>query len=64
MICAFFDDVRGFERYLAELRKVTPEDIARVTRTYLVPTRRNIVTLSPPKADAAPAPAAKKQVKK
>ena len=38
----------SFEKYTAELRKVTAEDVARVAKAYLVPARRNVVTLSPP----------------
>jgi zinc protease len=59
-LMAVTGDVRGFERYTAELRKVTAEDIARVAKAYLVPARRNVVTLSPPAAkpggDKAPDP--------
>jgi len=57
-------DVHGFDRYMAELHKVTPEDIARVTKAYLLPARRNVVTLSPPKEPAAVTPAPKKEGKK
>jgi len=52
-LAAVTGDVHGFEKYLAELRKVTPEDIARVAKTYLIPTRRNTVTLTPPKEPSA-----------
>ncbi len=47
-LMAVTGDVRGFEKYTAELRKVTAEDVARVAKAYLVPARRNVVTLSPP----------------
>lgn len=49
-LAAVTGDVRGLPRYLEELRKVTAADVARVVKTYLVPARRNVVTLSPPKA--------------
>ena len=62
-LAAVTGDVHGFERYMVELHKVTPDDIARVAKTYLLPTRRNVVTLSPPKEPAA-AVAPKKDVKK
>lgn len=63
-LAAVTGDVHGFERYMTELHKVTPEDVARVAKAYLVPARRNIVTLSPPKDPATPTPAPKKEVKK
>ena len=62
-LTAVTGDVHGFERYMAELHTVTPEDIARVTKAYLVPTRRNVVTLSPPRESTAVA-APKKDGKK
>jgi zinc protease len=45
-------DVRGFETFGKELLAVGLPDVARVAKAYLVPARRNAVTLSPaaPKA--------------
>jgi len=63
-LAAVTGDVHGFERYMAELHKVTPEDIARVAKAYLLPARRNVVTLSPPKEPAAVTAAPKKEGKK
>lgn len=45
---AFTGDVRSLEAYVAALAAVAPEDVARVARTYLVPARRNVVTLTGP----------------
>jgi zinc protease len=45
----------GLPRYLEALAQVTPADVARVASTYLVPTRRFSLTLSPkPSAGGAP----------
>ncbi len=46
-------DPGAFDRYHRRLSTVSSEDVARVARTYLVPARRNTVTLAP----AADAPA-------
>ncbi|CAN5373785.1 pitrilysin family protein [soil metagenome] len=51
-LAAVTGDVHGYEKYLDALKKVTPEDVTRVAKTYLVPTRRNVVTLAPPAASA------------
>jgi zinc protease len=42
-----------YERYHALVAAVTPDDVARVARSFLTPTRRSLVTLSPA-ADAPP----------
>lgn len=46
-------DVRALEAYRKALAAVTPEDVTRVTKAYLVPARRNVVTLTgtPAKGD-------------
>ncbi|MFO0589293.1 MAG: pitrilysin family protein [Polyangiaceae bacterium] len=49
-------DVHGFDRYLAALRSVTPADVAAVAKAYLLPARRNIVTLAPPSEKDKPKP--------
>jgi zinc protease len=41
-------DVHAFEAYRKALAAVTPEDVARVAKTYLVPARKNLVTLTGP----------------
>jgi predicted Zn-dependent peptidase len=38
--------LESLDAYLAQLAAVTPEDVARVTREYLTPQRRFVVTLS------------------
>ncbi len=43
----------AYERYHALVAAVTPDDVARVARTFLTPARRSLVTLSPV-ADAPP----------
>lgn len=52
--------IESIDEYLDALARVTPEDVARVARTYLTPERRFVVTLSagaPTAPDAAQAPA-------
>ncbi len=44
----FTGDPLGLEAYAAALPAVTPEDVARVTKAYLVPSRRTVVTLTGP----------------
>ncbi|MCZ7680174.1 MAG: hypothetical protein M5U28_15960 [Sandaracinaceae bacterium] len=39
-------ELEALDRYLAALAAVTPEDVARVARTYLTPARRFVVTLA------------------
>ncbi|WP_053232547.1 M16 family metallopeptidase [Sandaracinus amylolyticus] len=39
--------IEAIDDYLRALEHVTPEDVARVARTYLVPERRYVATLSP-----------------
>lgn len=56
-LAAVTGDVHGYERYLDAVKKVGAEDVVRVAKAYLIPNRRNVVTLAPP---AAPA---KKEVK-
>ncbi len=54
-----FGRVRPLAERLGEIRAVTPEDVARVVRTYLVPERRTVVHLLPAPAtgaDDAPSP--------
>jgi zinc protease len=51
---AWTGDVHGLEAYRAALTAVTGADVARVARTYLVPARRNLVTLSPAASPVAP----------
>lgn len=53
MFMAMTGDANTLERYHAQLARVTPDDVARVARTYLVPERRNTVTLI--EAERAPA---------
>jgi zinc protease len=50
---ALTGQVGTLEQYAQRLSTVTPADVARVARTYLVPARRNTITL----AEAAQAPA-------
>ncbi len=46
----------AYERYNTALGTVTADDVARVARTWLVPSRRNLVTLTPASAaERAPA---------
>jgi zinc protease len=45
---AFTGDVHSLDAYVAALAGVTADDVARVARTYLVPARRNVVTLTGP----------------
>jgi zinc protease len=47
---ALTGDVHALEAYKKALSSVSGEDVARVARTYLVPARRNVVTLSGPPA--------------
>jgi len=42
-----FGDLFANERYLAGLKKVTPEDVQRVIRKYIQPNQLNIVTVTP-----------------
>lgn len=51
-------DVRAFETYFAELSKVERDDVIRVAK-HLVPARRSVVTLEPPKPTVAVAGGAK-----
>ena len=51
-LAAVTGDVHGYERYLDAVKKVTADDVVRVAKAYLVPTRRNVITLSPPAAAA------------
>lgn len=44
--------IEAVDDYLRALEEVTPEDVARVARTYLVPARRFVVTLAPEAASA------------
>jgi zinc protease len=46
--------VDGMARYLAALKNVQPEDVARVAQRYLTPERRFTVTLSPKGQGATP----------
>ncbi len=55
-LAATTGDVHGFNRYMAAVEQVTPADIARVAKAYLVPARRDVVTLSPPPPAKAKAP--------
>lgn len=55
---ALTGDPDTLEQYHSRLASVTPEDVARVARTYLVPARSNTITLSP----AADAPAGAERV--
>ncbi len=41
-------DPNGAEVYASSLASVSADDVARVARTYLIPARRNVVTLSAP----------------
>jgi zinc protease len=52
---ALTGDVGTMEQYHQRLSSVTPEDVARVARTYLVPARRDTITLA--QADHAAADA-------
>ncbi len=52
-LAAVTGDVHGYEKYLDAVKKVTADDVVRVAKAYLVPTRRNVVTLSPPAAAPA-----------
>jgi zinc protease len=47
-------DVHALEAYKKALAAVSPEDVARVAKTYLVPARRNLVTLTGPGPTGAP----------
>lgn len=57
-------DVRGFDRYLDEVARVTADDVARVAKAYLVPARRTTLTLAPPPDKPAPKPPENKVEKK
>jgi zinc protease len=50
---ALTGDPGSFDAYAAALSRVTADDIARVAKTYLVPARRNVVTLVSATAPAA-----------
>jgi zinc protease len=52
---AITGDVRSLEAYVAALGGATADDVARVARTYLIPARRNVVTLTAPLPPKAPA---------
>jgi zinc protease len=54
---AFTGDVHALDAYVSALAGVTADDVARVARTYLVPARRNVVTLTGPAPAKAPAAA-------
>jgi zinc protease len=43
---AVADSIESIDAYLEAVEALTPEDVARVARTYLVPRRRFVVTLS------------------
>ena len=62
-LAAVTGDVHGYERYLDALKKVTADDVTRVAKSYLLTTRRNVVTLAPPAAPKPPATPAKKETK-
>jgi zinc protease len=51
---AWTGDFHGLEAYRRALAAVTPDDVARVAKSYLVPARRNIVTLTGPATVTAP----------
>ncbi len=58
---ALTGDPRSLQAYATALAAVTPDEVARVARTYLVPARRNVVTLTTAPVSSTPAaPAAKK----
>jgi zinc protease len=48
-------DVQALQTFKSALSSVSAEDVARVAKTYLVPARRNVVTLVGPTAASAPA---------
>jgi zinc protease len=52
---AWTGDPHGLENYRRALLAVTPEDVARVAKTYLVPAHRSVVTLAGSEAPAAAA---------
>jgi zinc protease len=56
---AFTGDVHALDAYVAAIAGVTADDVARVARTYLVPARRNVVTLSGPSPAKAPSAGAR-----
>jgi zinc protease len=43
---ALTGDANTLERYAERLRSVTPDDVARVARTYLIPSRSDTITLT------------------
>jgi zinc protease len=45
---ATFGDPRALDAYISELTRVTKEDVARVAKANVAPTRRTTITLSPP----------------
>jgi predicted Zn-dependent peptidase len=47
-----YGDWRTMTRYMPEVRKITPDDVLRVARKYLVKSNRTVATLVPHKADA------------
>ncbi len=50
---AFFGDWRYLIGYRQEIKRVTPEDIMRVAKTYLTKSNRTVVTLVAPASDAS-----------
>ncbi len=50
---AMTGDVHALDRYVQHLQAVTPDDVARVARTYLLTARRSVITVM--QADRAPA---------
>ncbi len=47
-------DYRFIERYLAAIAKVTPEDVQRVAKTYLIPDKQTIGFFEPTQPDGQP----------
>ncbi|MCC5638661.1 insulinase family protein [Nostoc sp. CHAB 5844] len=47
-------DYKYIERYLAAIAKVTPEDVQRVAKTYLVPAKQTIGFFEPTQPDGQP----------
>jgi predicted Zn-dependent peptidase len=54
---ATFGRIRPLTEILGGIQAVTAEDVQRVMRTYVQPTRRTVVHVVPPEPDAAPAAA-------
>ena len=49
----YFDDPGLINQVEVKYRAVTPEDIERVSRTFLVKSRRNVITTLPKKKPSA-----------